>query len=432
MRRGLASLIIGLSLVLASLSWAGFTLSRTVLDPGRSERLADQVLENPEVRQALTIRLADALEGQLPSEIPVSRQLVETGAEQALDDPRVEGLIRDGFVQVHKDALAGSSEPVVVDAGALGTAGRDALVLARPELDGFLPPGPRLALELPTTGLSWLGWLKNVVDRFTGLAAMAALVGATTAFVVARDRAPVLRRVAFWGYGAAAFWILVGYGIPWAAGALSPTSAAIATAVSDVFFGAMIGPALMMAAVATALLGMGIVMPSFQRRRGAALLQPRNRPLGPVAAPAVPVSPVASVPPTAAATGSNGAGGGGARNLAVGRAPISQPARPVDNTAPMPLPVMPASAPPVVDHRASDQGRADWGREVGIDISFAGPAQAAPRWEEGVGYIDDDDGAVGSRNGNVGDDDDRADGAGLYRSPTGNAGERGATGRSRP
>ena len=53
MRRGLASLIIGLSLVVASLSWAGFILSRTVLDPGRSERLAAQLLEHDGVREAL-------------------------------------------------------------------------------------------------------------------------------------------------------------------------------------------------------------------------------------------------------------------------------------------------------------------------------------------------------------------------------------------
>lgn len=277
MRRGLASLIIGLSLIVASLSWASFTLSRTVLDPGRSERLADQLLENPDVRQALVLRMADALEAQIPSEVPVPRGVIEAGAATALDDPRVEELIRDGFVRVHQNALAGVDEPVSIDASALGAAGRDVLVELRPELEPFLPPTPPLEVELPTTGLSWIGSVKNVVDRFTGISALVALIGAVTAFVVAKNRAAVLRRVAFWGYGASAFWLALGYGIPYLAANLSPTSAAIATASADVFFGAMVRPAIIMAVIATALLLLGFLLPALQRRRGATAMQPRGR-----------------------------------------------------------------------------------------------------------------------------------------------------------
>ncbi len=324
MRRGLASLIIGLSLLVASASWAGFVLSRTVLDPGRSERLADQLLENPDVRQALVSRLADTLKDQIPSNIPVRDQLLEQGAEQALDDPRVEALIRDGFVRVHQNALAGNSEPVTIDAGALGAAGRDALVQARPELDEVLPPSPTVELELPTTGFSWIGTVKNFVDRFTGLGAMIALFGATMAFAVAKNRAAVLRRVAFWGYGASAFWLLMGYGIPWLAANLSPTSAAIASAAVDVYFGAMIGPAVAMAVIATVLLVAGFILPAFTRRRGAATLQPR-RPSGAVTG--IPVAAARAKPATKASAANNPQPGGG------------QPQR--DNTEPMPIPVAP-------------------------------------------------------------------------------------------
>lgn len=283
MRRGLASLIIGLSLIVASLSWASFTLSRTVLDPGRSERLADELLENPDVRQALVVRMADALEAQIPSEVPVPRGVIEDGAATALDDPRVEALVRDGFVKVHQNALAGVDEPVTVDASALGAAGRDVLVDLRPELEPFLPPTPALEVELPTTGLSWIGSVKNFVDRFTGISALVALIGGVTAFLVAKNRAAVLRRVAFWGYGASAFWLAIAYAIPWLAGNLSPTSAAIASAAADVFFGAMIRPAIIMAIAATALLIAGFVLPVFQRRRGARAIQPRG-PGGPIPA----------------------------------------------------------------------------------------------------------------------------------------------------
>ncbi len=363
MRRGLASLIIGLSLIVASASWAGFTMSRTVLDPGRSERLADQILENPDVRAALTTRLADVLEAQIPPEIPVSRQLLEAGAGQALDDPRVEALIRDGFVRVHQNALAGNAEPVVIDAGSLGAAGRDALVQARPELDTFLPPTPAVELELPTAGLSWIGSVKNFVDRYTRTGALIALFGAVTAFAVARDRAPVLRRVAFWGYGAAGFWLAVAYGIPWVAGTLSPTSAAIATAAADVFFGAMIRPAVTMAIVSTVILVAGILWPFFQGRRGAGALQPRRRP-GKTAMGAGPVAPTG---PATATT-----------------EPVRSPG--IDNTDQMPIPVAPIINPPVVDHRVIGDGRPGWAEDVGI--TFHDP-QRTTTWREGHGYVED-------------------------------------------
>ena len=344
MRRGLASLIIGLSLLVASASWAGFTLSRTVLDPGRSERLAAQLLDNPDVRQALVIRLADALEDQIPPEVPVRRDLLELGAARALDDPRVEALVLDGVVRVHQNALAGNDEPVVIDAGDLGAAGRDALVLARPELAPVLPASPTVQLELPTAGLSRLGDVKRFVDRYTLVGALIAATGALVALAVARHRAPVLRRVAFWGYGAAAFWLAVGYGVPWLAGNLSPTSAAIASAAADVFFGAMIGPAAVMALVATALLAAGLALPALEGRRGARALHPR-RPV-----------PTQARPRPGPSTGR-------------------------DSTDEMPLPLGAVVHPPVVDHSVIGGGDPGWRRDIGIDITFRG--------------LDDDAGAAG-------------------------------------
>ena len=395
MRRGLASLIIGLSLLVASMSWAGFTLSRTVLDPGRSERLADEMLENPDVRAALTSRLADALEAQIPADVPVPRQAVEAGAEIALDDPRVEALIRDGFVRVHQNALAGNDEPVTLDAGALGAAGRDALVVSRPELDPFLPAAPPVALELPTAGLAWLGTVKNVVDRFTLLGAVVAAIGGVAAFVVARDRGPVLRRVAFWGYGASAFWLLVGYGVPWLAGNLSPTSAAIAAAAIDVFFGAMIAPAVLIAALATVMLAAGLLWPTAARSRGARVAQPR-RPRAP--------APVTNRPiagPTPMPTRSTGFDAGPVVRPVAGAEPRSRPPRygtgyeperrqdrwqPIgstDSTDPMPLPVARGDSQP--------------------------QPSGSIAWREGYGYLDEGpiEDAFGERRPDPGERTDR-------------------------
>ena len=272
MRRGLASLIMGLSLLVATASWAGFVMSRTVLDPGRSERLADVLLDDPEIRATIVDRLADSAETQIPPDIPVTREVIETSADQALDDPRVEGLIRDGLVQAHQNALNGIDEPVMLDAAALGAAGRDAIVAQQPELDQFLPAAPALEVELPSTGLSWLGTVKRYVDRYTLIGAIVAIAGVTTAFVLARNRAAALRRIAFWAIGASAFWIAAAYALPWILGRIAPSSVSIASAAIDVFFGAMIRPALTLAGAGVALLLLSFVWPAIERRRPAAQL----------------------------------------------------------------------------------------------------------------------------------------------------------------
>lgn len=280
MRQGFAALILGLSLVLASVAWAGFTLSRTVLDPGRSERLATQLLDNPQVRQALITRTADVLEEQVPRDIPIRGDVLELAAETVIDDPRVESIIRDGLVRVHQNALAGVDEPTTIDGGLLAAAGRDALVAGYPALDALLPAAPPVEVELPTAGLSRLGGFKSFVDRYTTVAALAALVGMAAAFAMALRRAPLLRRVAIWGFGASIFWLLAGYGIPRVVEALSPTSGAIASAAADVFFGAMFAPAVTMAVISTVLLVIGLAIPSWERRRGARALDtaPEARP----------------------------------------------------------------------------------------------------------------------------------------------------------
>ncbi len=388
MRRGLASLIIGLSLLVATASWAGFTLSRTVLDPGRSERLAEQLLENPQVRDALVDRLSDAVEPQIPAEVPVSRSLIESGAETALDDPRVRALIIDGVVQYHRNALEGNPEPVVIDAAALGSASRDALVAVRPELDQFLPAVPVIQLELPTTGFTWLATLKRFVDRFTLLGALIALAGATLALLVAQDRGAVLRRVAFWGYGAAAFWLVVGFAVPRLADLLSPTSGAIASAAVDVFFGAMIRPAITLAIVSTVVLLVGFLLPAIGGRRGARMIQPRGGPGGPPpvaapgpivgpptgAAPAVPVAPASVSPARSAATVAMPTAAGVTRTtpdptMVAPRPGAATPTTRIDNTAEMLRPTTSADA-----------------------VSAANAAdtiETPPDWEEGVGYVDE-------------------------------------------
>ncbi len=356
MRRGLAGLILGLSLVLASISWSSFVLTHTVLDPGRSERLADQLLDNEVLRAALIGRLVASMEAALPAAVPVPRQQLELAANIALDDPRVDALVRDGIVRTHRNALEGIAEPVALDADALGAATRDALVAIRPELATVLPPAPVLTIELPTTGLSWFGRLRSLARRASLLLGLAAATGAISSLLITKNRPAILRRVSAWAFGASVFWLLVGYGVPFLANMVGPASTATASAMIDVFFGAMIRPAVLMGIAAAGLLGLSMVWSAANDRQGAALLQsPTPRPTGPRAVPTP-------------------RRGGTSSNIRAPR-PVTAEAR-TDATQMYPTLVDPQSAGP---------------RPTASPQAPQHQPRPTPRWIEGVGYVEDNE-----------------------------------------
>lgn len=261
-----------------SVAWAGFVMNRTVLDPGRSERLAEQLFDNEALRSALVDRLAAALGAAIPDGGPaIPDQLLRAAADAALDDPSVQAVVRDGIVATHRNALEGNAENTTIDATAVGVAARSALVEARPELATVIPELPPVAIELPTSGLSRLGAIKDFVERVTIIFAAMAVIGAATALVITSNRPAVLRRVAYWAFGAAAFWLIVGYGIPLLADSIAPSSGAIVVAIIDVFFGAMIGPALVLAALGVGLIAASMLWASASARRPAHAVQPMRR-----------------------------------------------------------------------------------------------------------------------------------------------------------
>lgn len=414
MRRGIAGLILGLSLVVASVAWSGFVLTRTVLDPNRSERLADQVLDNDVLRDALVGRLATSMETVLPAEAAVPRQLLETAATTALDNPEVENLVRSGIVDVHRSALEGDAQPVTIDAAALGSASRQALIDARPELEAFLPAAPELEVELPVGGLSVLGTIRSFVEQATTIGAFIAIIGAATSFAIAKNRPAVLRRVSFWAFGTATFWLVVGFGIPFLAERLAPSSTAVISAFVDVFFGAMIRPGLVMAAFGAACLAGSFFWAAGSATAGARMLQPnvdqpRSRSRAPQHSGSVPATSAAPrrgvgstqsnirrsapQPPMndqqrAAAQAQEQARQRAAQQQAARQAaPPSYTQPPAQRPAPSPAPA-PNHAqvdPTRVQPRPLDaEGRPDYSNSPN-------PLGRAPRWEPGVGYVDDNE-----------------------------------------
>jgi hypothetical protein len=370
MRRGFAGLVLGLSLVVASIGWAGFIMSRTVLDPGRSERLAVQVFENEELRSVLTDRLAESLGSAIPGDVVVPSQTLEAAASLALDDPAVRELVQTAIVDTHRSALEGDVQPVVLDSSVVSSALRTSLIQANPELESSIPEVPSTAIELPTTGLNVLGTLKGFVDQVTILAALAALVGGVSALMITSDRPAVLRRVAFWAFAASLFWLLVGFGVPYLAALIGPASSALTTAAVDVFFGAMIRPALVMGGAGVGLLAASLFWAAVATSQPARVAQPARAPRGAGAKATANRIGVATSPPPVEGYGR----------------PV--PERPRDHTVVQSRPLVgvetdePMARPGPSAIAVPPEHHADPRPE---------PAVREPIWIEGRGYVDPDD-----------------------------------------
>lgn len=307
MRRGFASLIMGLSLTIGSMAWAGFAFSSTVLNPEISATLAQRLLTNEQLHGVLLSRTADALEAQIPESAPTPRQTVEAAAERLLADEAASAAMEDALIEVHQRALGGDDSAVVASTEGLDAAGRAALVETRPELESLLPDDTSIPVVVPSSGLAWLGGLKSSLDRYVMMGAAMATAGLVLAFAVSTDRAGVLRRTALWAFWTAAFWLLVGFGVPALVGYALPPSFAVLGAIASLVSVAMKGPATLLAAFGVGLLALSYVMPAVDRRRGGAMLSPRQpspadyQPMAPATAAgravrATPVTPAVSEP----------------------------------------------------------------------------------------------------------------------------------------
>ncbi|MCO8127835.1 hypothetical protein NHL50_11510 [Acidimicrobiia bacterium EGI L10123] len=270
MRRALAAALLGISLWIGSLAWSGFLLTRTVLDPDRSERVAEALYEDEAVRARLAANVADGVQASLPEGFPVDDATVEAGAAQALESPAVEAVFVDAFVRTHQAMLGEGDVPRTVDPGAFGSAGRDALVAARPELDGVLPAAPQVAVSLPTERVPNLGPVRRGLLTAVPILAGVAAVGALLALVITSNRPAVIRRAGIWAVMLSALVLAVAYGIPALAGRVAPDQSEVIAAL----VGAMVAETRLPAIALGALGAAGIVLSLFWRAAPALLAEP--------------------------------------------------------------------------------------------------------------------------------------------------------------
>ena len=280
MRRTAASVLVTLGLLAASLGWWSFAARSTILDSGRSARIADVLVDQPVIRDAVAEGLGMALEQALPPGTPVSSGEIKAVAHKALDDPRALAALRTAIVDSHQRLLGDYDGPVTLDVSAVAAAGRDALIAARPDLAKSLPEAPPLSVDLPTQHLPKLGWLPDRVRELTGLAGLLAATLLGLGLLASSDRPRVLSRAGRWALRAGIGWAAFGWALPYAMTKIGEPRLAALGAIGVAAVGPMIAPAVTLVCA-----GVGALLGARAWRLALAALPPAPPSSGPGSGP---------------------------------------------------------------------------------------------------------------------------------------------------
>ncbi len=383
-RRSLAALLLGPSLLIASLAWSGFVALQTVFDPDRSREVAEELFDNEEVRDQLTSNLGVAIEAAVPDEVPLTAEQVDAISTVALEDPAVEALILSALDSTHGAFLGEGTAPTTLSLGSVTEALRAAIIEAAPQAEGAIPEVAPVEVTLPTDRIPNASPLRSFLRRMVPIGALVAAIGVVSALLTTSDRPTVLRRAGIWAIGAAAFSLVVGLGLPELIRRFAPDQAEVVAALFAAMLRSVVVPAIALAVGGVVLLVLSAIGGAGAGRPGPAPAPATAAPAGgrsetrggPVVAPAAPVQQVAAQP-------------GPAQHAAAHQAPPHQAPSPY--AAPPPPPVRPTAEPdasPTIAMPPVPGPAPGWSDPVEAPTSSeaVGP-RLPPRWVEGHGWV---------------------------------------------
>ena len=396
-RRVIAGLILGPALLIGSFAWSGFLALRTVFDEDRSRDIAEELLENEEVRAQLAENLGVAIEAAVPAEVPLTAAQVDAAALAVLEDERVTNLILEAFGSTHKAFLGQGDAPESLDLGPVAAAAREQIVSIAPGTADRIPESPELVVELPTERIPDSSPVKNFLETSVPFLAGISIVMVVMAFLTTSDRPSVLKRAAMWAIGTTVVYLLLGLGVPALLRAVAPPQAEVLAALLTALLRTTLLPSVVLGSIGAGLLIASWVWPSADRDRATPSPRPTPGPT-PVAAPAAPAeTPTGAIQPPAPVV---------PPAPWVPPAPKPEPPRPAldyQPTAPAPpdpeytppprprRPAPPAEPPPFRPTLPTRANRPDpvdlpaWTGEA--DQPEAVPKWLPPRWVEGQGWV---------------------------------------------
>lgn len=246
MRRAAASILVTLGLLFGGVAWWAYAARSTVLDSARSERIAETLITQPVIQDAVAEGLGNALEQALPPGTPISPDEISAVAHQALADPRAMAALKATVLTSHQRLVGDYDGPVTLDVSPIAVAGRDALLAARPDLAESLPESPTLSVDLPTQHLPKLGWLPERTRELFGIAFMLSMALLGLGMAASSDRPKVLSRTGRWALRAGFFWALFGWGLPYLMTKIDEPRLSALGAIGVAAVGPMIAPAVLL------------------------------------------------------------------------------------------------------------------------------------------------------------------------------------------
>ena len=186
--------------------------THTVGDPGRGERIAQAVLDDPAARAEVTAPITASVMSTtgLP---PEQQPFVASQVDALLQDPRGAQAFIDPFAGSWARMLGESDvRPPEFDLAPLVTEFTAMTDAVAPAVQQLPVPG----VPLPRAELGWMdGAHRGIVAAILPLALVAA--GLSAAALLIGDRGWVLRRLGAWAFGAGVLWVVIPPLAVWAA-----------------------------------------------------------------------------------------------------------------------------------------------------------------------------------------------------------------------
>ena len=197
-RRTVASVLIIIGLVIGAVTLTGWWVRRTAFVTSRTERLADDILADPILRDDLARRIAEEVAPQLGADPITVRRVADT----TLARPEVATMFAGVVGDIHARLIGIRTDPVVIGPDLLAAALGDARAQA-------LPPVSLAVPEIDELSSARKG-LERHVTRGAVIAAILVLLG----LAIHPWRAAALGIIGVGFFAAAILLITVGYLVP--------------------------------------------------------------------------------------------------------------------------------------------------------------------------------------------------------------------------
>lgn len=295
-RRVIAGLILGPALLIGSFAWSGYLALGTIFDENRSATVAEELLDNEQVRAQIAANIAGAISSALPDGTPVTTEQVDAAAIAVLNDGRVAGLVINALGETHRSFLGLNDIPQTVDLNPVAEVAREQIASVSPEAAAAIPVDTDWSIDLPTENIPNSSPVKSFLETSVPFLAGVSLVMVLMAFLTTSDRPSVLRKAAVWAIGTTAISLIIGYGVPALLRLAVGDQAEIFAALITALLRTTLVPSIVLAVVGAALLLASWLWPD-ERRQPAPARTP-TPPTTPVPTTHIaPARPQASAPP---------------------------------------------------------------------------------------------------------------------------------------